>query len=147
MGHWDLFVDQDALDQPTLFDYGAEGAFVLRSSRSSGAIQVLNKRAKNLPHPEEILRQAVARMDEPNEARAVNRYAAALSMPREMMRKEAMRINRNRWGDLYRLSGKYGVTITALTVRLEQLGLLYVDENRKPHEAHDIAKGQMLLEL
>jgi len=93
----------------------------------------------------EVLRKIQSRADEPDEARAVNRYAAALSMPADMITADALKIDRTRWPNLYKLAERYEVTISALRVRLEQLGLIYVDENKKIHESRDVASGQMLL--
>lgn len=140
MGHWDLFIDKSSLDHPTLFDVEGGGPFTYRSCPAGevAVIKVLYSEVEG----RELLRKIHARADEPDEARAVNRYAAALSMPAEMIRPEAMKIDRTRWPNLYRLAEKYEVTISALRVRLEQLGLLYVDKDGKLYEARDAASGQ-----
>ncbi|OFW35585.1 MAG: hypothetical protein A3J28_18155 [Acidobacteria bacterium RIFCSPLOWO2_12_FULL_60_22] len=72
----------------------------------------------------------------------MNRHAAALAMPRRLVREEALKINRTAWPELYRLAEKLQVTITALTVRLEQLGLLYIDEQGHLYGSRDVASGQ-----
>ncbi|MGQ9589912.1 MAG: ImmA/IrrE family metallo-endopeptidase [Planctomycetota bacterium] len=140
MGHWDLLIDKSSLDHPTLFDVEGEGPFAQRSS-PAGEVSVI-KALYSDPEGRELLRKIQARADEPDEARAVNRYAAALSMPAAMIRADAMRIDRTRWPNLYRLAEKYEVTITALRIRLEQLGLLYVDKDGKLYESPDAASGQ-----
>ena len=140
MGHWDLFIDKSSLDHPTLFDAVEDGPFAYRSS-SVGGVAVI-KALYSDAEGQELLRKIHARADEPDEARAVNRYAATLSMPAEMIRAEAMKIDRTRWPNLYRLAEKYEVTISALRVRLEQLGLLYVDKDGKLYESTDAASGQ-----
>jgi hypothetical protein len=43
------------------------------------------------------------------------------------------------------LAEKYEVTISALRVRLDQQGLLYVDERGKLYESGEAASGQMML--
>ena len=63
-------------------------------------------------------------------------------MPRQLVREEALKINRTAWPELYRLAEKLQVTITALTVRLEQLGLLYIDEQGRLYESWGVAAGQ-----
>lgn len=94
----------------------------------------------------ELVRQINARADNPNEKRVVNRYAAALLMPRAMITEDAMRTDRTQWPPLYRLAKRYDVTISALVVRLEQLNLLYVDQTtRTPYPSLDVALGQMRL--
>ncbi len=143
MGHWDLLIDKSSLDHPTLFDVEGEGPIAHRSS-PAGEVSVI-KALSSDPEGLELLRKIQARADEPDEARAVNRYAAALSMPADMMRADAMKIDRTRWPNLYRLAEKYEVTITALRVRLEQLGLLFVDEHGNLYESRDAASGQMNL--
>ena len=143
MGHWDLFIDKSSLDHPTLFDVEGGGPFTYRSC-PAGEVAVI-KALYSDAEGQELLRKIHARADEPDEARAVNRYAAALSMPADMIRADALQIDRTRWPNLYRLAEKYEVTISALRVRLEQLGLLYVDEHGKLYESRDAASGQMNL--
>ena len=75
----------------------------------------------------------------------MNRHAAALAMPRRLVREEALKINRTAWPELYRLAEKFQVTITPLTVRLEQLGLLYIDEQGHLYESRGVAAGQATL--
>ncbi|MDQ7829058.1 MAG: hypothetical protein QN119_13745 [Armatimonadota bacterium] len=143
MGHWDLFIDKGSLDHPTLFDVEGDGPFAYRSS-PAGEVAIIKALHRDL-EGRELLRKIQSRADEPDEARAVNRYAAALSMPADMIREDAVKIDRTQWPNLYRLAEKYEVTISALRVRLEQLGLLYVDEHGKLYESKDAASGQMML--
>jgi hypothetical protein len=143
MGHWDLFIDKGSLDHPTLFDVDGDGPFAFRSS-PAGDVAIIKELDRDA-EGRELLRKIQARADEPDEARAVNRYAAALSMPADMIRADALKVDRTHWPNLYRLAEKYEVTISALRVRLEQLGLLYVDEHGKLYESRDAASGQMML--
>ena len=144
MGHWDLFVDQGLLDHPALFeDIQDDQIFVLRSC-PAGDVQVI-KSLCGSPEGLDILHKIDTRADAPDEARAVNRYAAALAMPQQLIREEALKINRTAWPELYRLAEKFQVTITALTVRLDQLGFLYIDEQRRLYESRDVATGQRTL--
>ncbi|MBZ5639203.1 MAG: hypothetical protein LAO51_10690 [Acidobacteriia bacterium] len=138
IGHWDLFVDKATLEHPVLFDHGTAGPFALRTTAKGMEIVIL------LRHEEgrELLRQLRGRADEPDEARAVNRYAAALSMPRELVFEHASKINRTAWRNLYPLAELFGVTISALRVRLEQLNLLYVAEDGSLFESRERAFGQ-----
>ena len=92
MGHWDLFIDKSSLDHPTLFDVEGDGPFAYRGS-PVGDVAVIKALCKD-PEGQELLRKIQARADEPDEARAVNRYAAALSMPADMIRADAMKIDR-----------------------------------------------------
>jgi hypothetical protein len=143
MGHWDIFVDKASLNHPTLFDPGEEGPFAYRNS-PAGDVAII-KMLQNDPEGRELLRKMQSRGDEPDEARAVNRYAAALSMPPDVLRAEVMRIDRTQWPNLYDLKDKFDVTISALVVRLQQLDLLYVDKERNLYESKAAASGQMTL--
>lgn len=143
MGHWDLFIDKTSLNHPTLFSIDSDGPFAFRSS-PAGDVAII-KMLQSDPEGRELLRKIESRADEPDEARAVNRYAAALSMPSDLLRTEAMKIDRTQWPNLYRLTDRFEVTISALVVRLQQVGLLYVDKNRRLYESKDAAMGQQML--
>lgn len=140
MGHWDLFVDKATLDHPVLFDMG-EGPFSLRSC-THGEATVL-KILRETPEGQELLREIESRADEPDEARAVNRYAAAVSMPKALLREEALKTDRTKWPNLYRLKDRFEVTISAMCVRLQQLDLLYIGKDKKLFESRDHANGQL----
>ena len=143
MGHWDLFIDRDNLGQPGLPGLGPAAPCLLRSSRA-GQVQVLGALLRD-PVGRDLLREMAARADPPEEARAVNRYAAAIAMPRSLLRAEALRIRRTHWPDLYRLAEKFDVTISALCVRLQQLDLLHIDDQRRLSESKAAAVGQTSL--
>jgi hypothetical protein len=143
MGHWDLFVDKATLDHPTLFGDGDDGPFAFRNS-PAGEVAIIKMLMAD-KEGREILRKMQSRADEPDEARAVNRYAAALSMPAALLRAEAMKTDRTQWPNLYGLATRFGVTISALVVRLQQLDLLYVDKEKKLYESKAAGTGQMTL--
>ena len=144
MGHWDLFVDKSKLDHAELFETAAPEIFAYRSS-TGGQVQII----KTLLASEEgrdLLRQINARADAPDEARSVNRYAAAILMPRAVVIEEARKINRTQWKNLYPLAERFGVTISALRVRLEQVNLLYVDQKTNTlYSSREEAQGQSRL--
>lgn len=142
IGHWDLYVDKATLDHPLLFDTG-DGPFAFRSSPAGDAAVL--KIMSETQEGQDILREIHARGDEPDEARAVNRYAAAISLPRAMMREEADRVDRTRWPNLYRMAERFEVTISALTTRLKQLGLLHIGDDGTLYESKDQATGQRQL--
>jgi hypothetical protein len=145
MGHWDLFVDLSKLEHPALFETRCDDVFAYRST-PGGDVRVL-KMLLTCEEGRELLRAINARADSPDEARSVNRYAAAVLMPRTVIADEVKRINRTRWPDLYNLAERrFGVTISALRVRLEQLNLLYVDQATGTiYESRDHANGQRRL--
>jgi hypothetical protein len=145
MGHWDLFVDKATLDHPALFGVDEQGPFAFRSC-PAGEVTVL-KILQSSPEGQELLRKMNSRADESSEARAVNRYAAAISMPKALLREEALKIDRTKWPNLYRLAEQFGVNISALRVRLEQLDLLRIGSNNVLYESRDKAVGQGALNL
>jgi hypothetical protein len=143
MGHWDLYVDRARLDYPTpLFAADGDGeGRILRRTSPVGDVEVLKLLLRD-PEGRELLRKMEARADRPDEARAVNRYAAALSMPRRLLRPAVQAIDRRHWRNLYPIAGQFEVTITALKVRLEQLGLLYLRKDGTLHDSRDAGMGQ-----
>ena len=144
MGHWDLFVDVSKLDHPSLFEATAPVMFAYRSS-TGGQVQIM-KTLLSCDDGREIVRQINSRADAPDEARCVNRYAAAILMPGAIIVEEARKINRTQWPNLYRLAERFGVSISALRVRLEQFNLVYLDqENKKLYASREEAMGQARL--
>jgi len=141
MGHWDLFGRGDQPGQLVMFQ---DDARFVRRSTPGGDVRVMKALIKT-PEGQELLRQIQKRADDPDEARAVNRYAAALSMPRRLITEEAVKIGRRTWPPLYRLAERFEVSITALTVRLKQLNLLYIDNNNRLYESIEQATGQRSL--
>ena len=143
MGHWDLFIDKGTLDHPALFQTGDDGPFAYRNS-PVGDVAIIKMLLADA-EGRELLRKMRSRADEPDEARAVNRYAAALSMPTDVLREEATKINRTQWPNLYRLKDRFEVTISALVVRLQQLDMLYVGKDKTLYESRAAGTGQMTL--
>lgn len=143
MGHWDLFVDESTLHHPLLFEAGEDQPFAYRSS-GQGDVVVL-KRLLQSEEGQRLLRSMARRADDPVEASAVNRYSAALSMPAKLVAEEVRRIDRTRWSDLYRLRERFDVTISALVVRLQQLGLLHVTADGELFHSRHEAAGQRVL--
>lgn len=143
MGHWELYIDKASVGHPMLPGVARPESFMRRSNdkRSIEIIKALIKSEEG----REALREINARADHPDEARAVNRFAAAISMPRDLIRAEALKIDRTQWPNLYRLAEKFDVTISALTVRLKQMGMLEIGDDKKLFATRDEAMGQMQL--
>lgn len=146
MGHWELFTSKESIGHPLLPGLRRPESFVKRSSESKRSVEVIRSLIAS-EQGREALRNIQSRSDHPDEARAVNRFAAAISMPRELFRAEALKVDRNHWRNLYPLAKKFEVTITALKVRLEQLNLLVVTKDGKLFGSPDEAVGQMGLGL
>jgi len=145
MGHWDLFVDKSKLDHPSLFEAAVPSIFAYRTSTGGGQVQIM-KTLLGCEEGRDLLRQINSRADAPDEARSVNRYAAAILMPRSMITDEAKKIDSTQWPNLYRLAERFGVTISALRVRLEQFNLVYLDQGtKKLYPSREDAQGQARL--
>jgi len=145
MGHWDLFVDRSKLDHPTLFEAAAPAIFAYRTATGGAQVQIM-KTLLACEEGRDLLRQMNSRADAPDEARSVNRYAASILMPRAMITDEARKIDRTQWPNLYRLAERFGVTISALRVRLEQFNLVYLDQETKElYPSREDAQGQARL--
>ena len=114
MGHWDLFIDQGALEHPTLFVLDDSSPFTRRRS-PVGEVTIM-KWLLSFPEGQDFLRYLKSRADDPDEARAVNRYAAAILMPKDLLRVEVGKIDRTRWSNLYKIAERFEVTISALKV-------------------------------
>ena len=144
MGHWDLFVDISKLDHPSLFEAAAPTIFAYRNS-SGGQVQII-KTLLSSEEGRDLVRQINSRADTPDEARSVNRYAAAILMPLTIITGEAKKLDCTKWTNLYRLAERFDVSISALCVRLEQLNLVYVDQkNKKLYASREAAQGQARL--
>jgi hypothetical protein len=143
LGHWDLFVNRAMLGEAPLPGLGPGSADLIR--RASGHnVAILAAHLRD-PRFVDLAYNLIQRHDTPDEARAVNRYAAAIAMPRDQIRDEAARIDVTRWRDRYDLAAKFGVTISALGVRLDQLGLSWVEDKRRIHRSKAEAAGQLRL--
>lgn len=69
-------------------------------------------------------------------------------MPRAIIIEEAKNIDCTQWRNLYRLAEHFGVSISALRVRLEQFNLVYVDqESSKLYASREEAMGQARLQF
>jgi len=140
LGHWALFTgEQNAED----FLPGMNTAGPMSYRETGRGTAEIIKALIRTEAGVRALGKIQAHTDKADESRAVNRFASAILMPTEMFRAEAMKIDRTQWPNLYRLAEKFAVTISALTVRLTQLDLLVIGENKKLFSSSDEAKGQI----
>ena len=76
-------------------------------------------------------------------------FAGCLLMPAEIITPLILELwNKERlvkWEQLYRIAGEFQVSISALTTRLGQLDLVYIDGNNKIHRSREEAVGQQVL--
>ncbi len=143
-GHWDLLIDQGAIDHPELLEHDdIDGPVSFRHSRG-GMLHVLTALCMTEEGIDYVC-ELRNRSDDPYEKRVVNRYAAAVLMPRQLLREDVANQRPKRWADVYRLAERYEVTPTAMKVRLNELGLVYIDESGTFHGSKAEAAGQQLL--
>lgn len=74
-----------------------------------------------------------------------NRYSAALTMPSRMIRRCTERVDLCSWPNLYDLKDRFQVTISALTIRLEELGLVYRSPDGDLYANREAYHGQKAL--
>lgn len=76
-------------------------------------------------------------------------FAGCLLIPEEiispMIRDLLNKQSRITWGQLYNIAEDFEVSISALTTRLQQLKLLYIDSNKVIHSSKEEAIGQQRL--
>ena len=142
-GHWDLLTDHAVVDHPRFLQDDKDGPVSFRQS-GTGLVSVL-KALWTTEEGVDYICDLRSRADDPDEKRVVNRYAAAVLIPRQLLREDVRRKRPSGWSDVYRLAERYEVTVTAMKVRLNQLGLLYVDDNGTFYASKAEAEGQRAL--
>lgn len=113
LGHWWLHVDHTALNHAALPDF-------IHSSA---------------PPRREDGRE---RWDERN----ADELMSYLLMPKTLLIPRAAKLDLQSWRGLYKLRDDFGVTISAMKVRLEKLNLTYVDDDGCFHKSRQEAGGQ-----
>jgi hypothetical protein len=116
LAHWWLHVDHDALDHAALPDF-------IQSSAPTRPGDGRDKR------------------DEYN----ADELMSYLLIPKTLLLPRAAKLDLQTWHRLYKLRDAFGVTISAMKVRLEKLGLTYVDDYGRFHKSHQEAGGQSSL--
>jgi hypothetical protein len=137
-GHWEFDVDKGSLDYPKLF----ERPDLESGQRPSGTGEV-EVFAGTGCAPKFL--DGLRRRDTADQERIANRFAAALSMPSKLVREAGEDFDFMRWRDLYKMAEAFEVNISALTVRLQQLGFIYIDGNKQFHRSIAEAQGQQQL--
>jgi hypothetical protein len=156
LGHWDLYVDQAALFHPTIPGFEISSPAFNRTA-TNGEVLLLSDLTED-PDFYAAYKEAMMGVDTPAVKTAVNRYAAAILMPQHLMSiaLRPIRVGWHTWrqkrhnlqmADMYRLAEQFGVTISAFTVRLDQLGLLYVADDGTIHQDRAEYHGQTTLPI
>ena len=118
------------------------GHWVLHVDHNLGAQQHL----PNLDQRYECLYQESTCTKGPKETQA-HRFMGFLLMPSTFLWEAVRDIELTRWPNLYRLRDLFEVTISTLTIRLEQLGVLYVSEDRQLYPSKQEYQGQTRMAL
>lgn len=116
-GHWEVHVDHGHMAQQPLSGLGREFSCLYRSSG-----------------PGQDLREVQA-----------HRFMGFLLMPSDLLKEAIEGVDLLSWPTLYGLRDTFQVTISALKVRLERLGLLYVTEDGDLYPSRQEYEGQMRL--
>ncbi len=116
-GHWEVHVNHGQLAQQPLPNLGRDFSCLYRSGG-----------------PGQDLREVQA-----------HRFMGFLLMPSELLMEAIEGVDLLSWPTLYRLRDKFQVTISALKVRLEKLGLLYVTEEGDLYPSRQEYAGQLRL--
>jgi len=139
LGHWDLFEKDKDTRTGSLF--GASDAEGMVHYRTAGGVPV--KYVQGIWSNDdryEVLSFLQRTYDAPSVASAVERYASALLMPRRLLASALRGIDATKWRNLYPVSRLFGVTISALRVRMQRLGLVHVTDEgsilRQTREGH-----------
>lgn len=113
LGHWWLHVDRAALDHEELPGY-------IRSAAPP--------------------RQADGR--DQRDERNAGEFMGYLLIPHSTLLRRSGGLDLQSWRGFYRLRDDFGVTTTAMKIRLEKLGLTYIDDTGRFHKSRQEAEGQ-----
>ena len=116
-GHWEVHVDHGLLAQRPLPNFERDVSCLYRNSG-----------------PGQDLREVQA-----------HRFMGFLLMPSHVLLEAVREVDLLSWPMLYELRDRFQVTITALKVRLERLGLLYVTGDGKLYPSRQEYEGQIRL--
>lgn len=146
-GHWEYDVDHKNSDHPILPGLEKQKFFLKRNSHDHGEIEVFSG---SMCGDTFNYAKGKSRLDTADQERIVNRFSAALNIPKTSLRTVSREFNMVSWtGDkgLYSMAKYYGVTISALTVRLDQLHYIFIGEDKKIYKSRDeyFGQGQLLV--
>jgi len=114
VGHWVLHVDAVDLGlQPTLLGTEVASEFVYRST---GPVKPLEWQAHT--------------------------FMGYLLLPYRLLRNHIEAGDIYDWGGLYDMKEKFEVTISALVIRLEKMGVIFIDEDKVIYPSEAVSKGQ-----
>jgi hypothetical protein len=131
-GHADVFAMVAEADQLKLF--GSSRYHRLRCSATKGEAWTIGSRLRDLEpeHRTEVMREILELErqrraqgeDSDLERRSVDHYAATLLMPADLVRQEMAGRDIRTWSNLYQVADCLGVSISALAIRLKEVGMI-----------------------
>jgi hypothetical protein len=113
IGHWELHVDKASVDQAGMLGMGQQLQFLFRSEKQS--------------------------WDERN----AHFFMSYLLVPHQLLSPLIQNVEVFDWPFLYQLRDMFGVTISVIRIRLERMGLLYVDKGGVIHRSRAEYEGQV----
>lgn len=113
IGHWELHVDKATLAQTDMPGIEEQFQFLFRSEEQSW-----NERNAHL-------------------------FMSYLLVPQHLLNALIRNVEAFDWPFLYRLREMFDVTISVIRIRLERMGLLYVDENGRIYRSRSEYEGQI----
>lgn len=117
VGHWVLHVDAIDLGlQPTLPGSAVASGFVYRSAGPTTAIEW-----------------------------QAHNFMGCLLLPYRLLRNHIETGDIYDWGGLYDMKEKFDVTISALVIRLQKLGVIFIDDDKAIYPSEAVSKGQARL--
>lgn len=142
-GHADVFA---LLDESEQLKAVADSQYhPMRCRATKGEVSVIQSRLRDLPRElrTEVMREIKERErrrrsqgeDSDLERRSVDHYAAVLLMPADLVRSEMEGRDPSSWPELYDAAQVLGVSISAFTIRLRELGMIA-----------DIVDGEIVLD-
>lgn len=143
-GHWEYDVDKFRLGNEPDLGFTNKQSNYYRSSTKDSIVHIYKGNLK-IPDVPRLL-EMMKKYDTPDQARIVNRFSASLNMPYYLIKEYINKHDIYNWKNLYEMRDEFDVSISALTVRLQQLKILYIKDNEIFKNKADYS-GQFGLEM
>jgi Zn-dependent peptidase ImmA (M78 family) len=143
LGHWDIYAKKTSENANTSFDFYEDATKMVMRNSNQGLLSVILT-AWIDENVYSVLKEYTNRKGHPYVESAVDRYASCLLMPEHLVKGYALSSDLTIWGNLYRMAEQFGVTISALCVRLQRLNIIYI-KDKKIYKSKGEAIGQAAL--
>lgn len=124
-GHWEYDIDKTNLENCDSLNFPNVSLYY---SRSSEKYSLITSYRGNIQSGNTKILEDLKKYDSPDQARIVNRFAAALNMPIHLVKEYCRKNQIQSWSDFYKMKELFDVSSSALKVRLEQLKLLFIKD-------------------